>query len=729
MGGIGKTAIALEYCCRHKNDYACRWWINAENENGIIEAYRALAATAALAVANKPDAKPEEIIAAVKHWLQECDNWLLIFDNAEPLFPAKGGSIAKTLRHYLPGQSDGRRHVLITSRNPNWQEVAASITVDVFTDKEASEFFRNRTGLEPDEAQRQLSEELGHLALALEQAAAYITANGKSYDGYLKLLRQNRPKMLRQFPGKMDNSVKPVYETWSLSIEKIKSANESAWQLLNLCAFFAADDIQLDWLGKGVKHLPEPLASRITDEGDRDEMTAALRNYSLITPQDDGAISLHRLVQEVVREALGEERDKWRDYCLAVLDECRFFDFSTVELRREFQQLARHIEAICGHGETTEQETLGNLYDFLGYGFNQFADYDTALFWYDQALTISEKVLGLEHPDTATSYNNIGAVYKMQSDYGKALEFLGKALAIREKVLELENPTTATTYSSIGTVYHAQSDYGKALEFHCKALTIHEKVLGREHPDTARTYHNIASTYNAWSDYDKALEFYNKALAIREEVLGKEHPDTAITYNDIAGLYEEQGQFTKALELHNKALAIKKKVLGQAHPSTATSYNNIAHVYSTLADYDKALEFYGKASAILEKVLSEEHPDTARTYNNIGLVYYAQSDYGKALEFYNKALGSQEKVVGMEHPDTATTHNNIACVYEAQGDYAKALGEFLKAYRVVVAKLGEGNPLTQTVKRNMKSAYEKTSNPQAFDEWLRQALAAPSTPE
>jgi tetratricopeptide (TPR) repeat protein len=50
-------------------------------------------------------------------------------------------------------------------------------------------------------------------------------------------------------------------------------------------------------------------------------------------------------------------------------------------------------------------------------------------------LEIFEKVLGKEHPYTATSYNNIGEVYRTQGDYTKALEYYFKALAIVEKVL------------------------------------------------------------------------------------------------------------------------------------------------------------------------------------------------------------------------------------------------------------------------------------------------------
>lgn len=42
---------------------------------------------------------------------------------------------------------------------------------------------------------------------------------------------------------------------------------------------------------------------------------------------------------------------------------------------------------------------------------------------------------GEDHPDVATTYNNLGNVYQSQGDYAKALEYHEKALRIRLKVL------------------------------------------------------------------------------------------------------------------------------------------------------------------------------------------------------------------------------------------------------------------------------------------------------
>ena len=73
------------------------------------------------------------------------------------------------------------------------------------------------------------------------------------------------------------------------------------------------------------------------------------------------------------------------------------------------------------------------------------------------ALAIYEKVLGAEHPDIATSYNNIGAVYVHQGDYSKALEYFFKALAIREKVFGPEHQYTKSVSEKILNVTYKMS--------------------------------------------------------------------------------------------------------------------------------------------------------------------------------------------------------------------------------------------------------------------------------
>ena len=614
LGGVGKTQVALEYAYRHIDEYEYIWWVNAA-EDTILASFYSFAKDRKI-ISEEAKEEASTIIKAVRDWMLRHDNWLFIYDNAEGMDKTKDG---REFKEYLPQQNIGRRHVLITSRKKNWSQRATVIPLDVFSPDEAFDFLTSRTGLPCDKYQEELAKKLGYLSLALAQAGAYISNNSNcNYKEYLVLLDEYQLGLLEDSPDEI--SKQSVNATWDISFKEIKK--ESSRVLLNLCAFLAPDNIRCEWFTAASEVLPESLQEAVSNKREFNKVITELTKYSLVDCKDN-VINIHRLVQEVIRDSLKEEeKTKWRNYCVSILNKFRFTDFSTAKYRADFLTLAPHIDSVT-NGVSSDDATVevSQLYHFLGRGFDELANYPQALEWYGKALNICEKTLGEEHPDTAATYNNIGRVYRTQGSYERALEYLRKALNTYEKALGKEHPYTAATYNNMATVYDAKADYKRALEYYGKALNIREDVLGKRHPDTATTYHNMAATYSVQGDYERALEYYRKALNIREDVSGKEHPDTATTYNNIGGVYHAKGDYICALEYHRKDLNISEKVLGKDHPDTATAYNNIATVYGAKGDYDCALEWYQKSLSVLIKVLGDEHPLTKKVSENTKTTY------------------------------------------------------------------------------------------------------------
>jgi tetratricopeptide (TPR) repeat protein len=72
-------------------------------------------------------------------------------------------------------------------------------------------------------------------------------------------------------------------------------------------------------------------------------------------------------------------------------------------------------------------------------------------------LAIYERVFGTEHPDTASSYNNIGWVYYSLGEYDMAFEYFIKALTIDEKVFGIQHPMTKIIQENIEAVKSKRS--------------------------------------------------------------------------------------------------------------------------------------------------------------------------------------------------------------------------------------------------------------------------------
>ena len=188
--------------------------------------------------------------------------------------------------------------------------------------------------------------------------------------------------------------------------------------------------------------------------------------------------------------------------------------------------------------------------------------YDRAIPLAERALAIWEKALGPEHPDVATSLNNLALLYKAKGDYARAEPLYQRALAIREKALGPEHPDVAESLNNLAVLYNAKGDYARAEPLYQRALAIREKALGPEHPDVANSLNNLAALYEEKRDYARAEPLFQRALAIREKALGPDHPDVATSLSNLALLYEARGEVAKAIGLEERAQEILEHNLG-----------------------------------------------------------------------------------------------------------------------------------------------------------------------
>ena len=268
---------------------------------------------------------------------------------------------------------------------------------------------------------------------------------------------------------------------------------------------------------------------------------------------------------------------------------------------------------------------------------------DSSTLAYSRALanfeTIAETqllLLGGDHPDYATTLNDIGYCHSCLGNYGKALEYYQKAAEIRSSALGADHPDYATTLNNIGGCYSELGDFPRALEYHMKAAGIRSSALGESHPDYAASLNNIGACYSAQGDFSKALEYYRQSSDILKAVLGEDHPDYAASINNIGYCHSRLGDFGKALEYYQRSSDIIKAAVGEDNPDYATSINNVGYCHSRLGDYEKALALYQRSLDIRRAFLGERHPDCVDPLRGIGICEMNLNDYQSATEVFNE---------------------------------------------------------------------------------------------
>lgn len=693
LRGVGKTTLAAAYADTHRSDYRATWWIRAQTEATLRADLAGLGVRLNWVAA---DEKEEPALAAVMERLvHEGEGLLLVYDNAVD---------AAGLKPYLP--RGGAARVLVTSNAHAWRGVAATVEIRLWPSTIGADYLVARTGREAERAAAEsLSEALGGLPLAHEQAAAYCERLDMSFDDYRRRFETTPVKYLddaRHASAEYHDGL-TVAKTFALAIEKAARLHPAAEPLIVHAALLAAEPIPLYLFAEGREAFGEPLGSALADDG-LIEAVATLRAFALVdrdTVIDERAPSittdclrLHRLVREVAAtrregEALDDARRVLVEAMAEVYPEDTYNEPTTWPRARRLDALALALVGAATLPKGTDAQARHLLDGLASYRESALAAYAQAQLLYERALAISETVHGPEHCETAMSLNNLALLIKIQGEFATARPLMERALAIREKVLGPGHPDTAASLNNLALLLQEQGDLAGAQPLAERALAIKEKILGPKHPDTATGLNNLARLLQAQGDLAGARPLFERSLAIRESIVGPEHPTTATGLNNLALLLHIQGDLAGARPLYERALAIREAVLGPEHPDTATSLNNVAAVLKGQGDLAGARPLYERSLAICEKVLGPQYPDTAMSLNNLAVLLQAQGDLADAQRLFERALAIYEKVFGPEHPDTALGLNNLANLLRDRGDLVSARPLIERALAIDQKVLGD----------------------------------------
>ena len=615
-------------------------------------------------------------------------------------FQPVGGFPLLMVEALLTSRLEGHGHVLFTSRNRDLSRLGTLLEIPPMAADEGVRLLLR--GYDVNDIQQahhdaalRIVNRLGQLALAIDQAAAYIKYKRMPLDrlgDFLTTYEAERRRILSYTPKKFWEYRKmqsqgqaehiSAFTTWEMSFQQLGSGDEP-WKkveahFLTLSAFFAPTSIteslfryyyegygsKVEWIQKfsladGDEGDEEDEKSgklsssggshgtwdsdRYWDIVDKSAELSLLQSVSPGTGQQGASFSLHPLIRDWLQLRMKEkERPKYTQEAIKVLVCCVKADEIRSTSLEERTALITHMDMSLSNDEKIlePQDRLGcNVANCKAAG------------WY-------------------------ASFYAIQERYRTSESLFRRLVETLKSKLSEEHPLTLVNMSNLAMILQENGKYEEADSIHRQTLRLMKKVLGENHVDTLISMHNLASLLSERRKFEEAESLCRQTIKLRETELGSQHPDTlssiSILAGILAGILRNRKKYEEAEELRRSTLLTQETVLGKEHPLTLSTMGKLAAVLQDQKKYDEAEQIYRSLLMTQEMVLGKEHPLTLSIMNNLAVLLQNQKKYDEAEQIQRSTLMTQEMVLGKEHPNTLTTMSNLVALLLDQKRYDEA---------------------------------------------------------
>jgi tetratricopeptide (TPR) repeat protein len=727
MGGLGKTELVTQYATQYQDHYDGIIWFNARQRFLAAEVFELFTLKFGLEI---PQTQGEKLLTLQEQvawcWLQYPKTQkpvLIVVDDLTDLTQLQDVVSPET-----------RFRVLITTRqqhlDPNSIQERA---LEVLSPPIALELLQKQLGKnhqrivnEPETA-TQICEFLGNLPLGIILVGSYLTTDlGLSLTQMLERLQKR----------KLAETALQKRETINQNQLGIKAAFNLTWETLDtqtqyLGAFlslFSPQFILWDLVVWVIELEVENEEKQLiwTEE----ELTTSKKrlyqvNFLQTGQESPEAYTIHNLVRLFLQEQLAEIGEKQpileRTFITFMIFVAKRLPQSPTSQDIEiFQLFVVHWEDLGKRLiDEINQETAAEnnlpvsmladeifwVFEGLGRFYQGQGLYQVAEFWYQQLVKVCQTVFTGDHPDVATSLNNLAYFYKSQGRYSEAEPLYLDALEMRKRLFTGDHPAVATSLNNLAGLYDSQGKYSEAEPLYLDALEMTKRLFTGDHPDVASSLNNLAFLYHKQGKYSKAEPLYLDALEMTKRLFTGDHPNVATSLNNLAFLYKSQGRYSEAEPLYLEALEMKKRLFTGDHPDVATSLNNLAVLYYSQGKYSEAEPLYLDALEMKKRLFTGDHPNVATSLNNLASFYYSQGKYSEAEPLYLDALEMTKRLFTGDHPNVATSLNNLAILYRNQGKYSEAEPLYLDALEMTKRLFTGGHPDVATSLNNLASLY------------------------
>lgn len=705
MGGVGKTAIAIEYAHRFRSDYDLIWWIPSDQLPSVRSSLADLAGR--LDLETPPAAGIDGAITAVLDALRRGEpytRWLLVFDNADQ---------PEVINDLIPR---GPGDVLVTSRNHRWQAVIDTVPMDVFLRHESMDFLRKRvpradlTDVEAD----QLAEKLGDLPLALEQAGAMLSETGIPADEYMRLLDVHVSGIMAE--GKSPDYPLTMTAAWKVSVAALRDQSR-ALELLRCCAFFGPEPIPRYVFRLGSQPTGSAVSEVISNPITMATAIGELGRYALVTV-DSGTVKVHRLIQALLRDDLSDEQQAYyRGEAHRILAAAAAADPDDKRTWPRFRELLPHVNAEFTELPKSHDPNVRELARRTMRYLYQSGDYQSALTLTERFIEQWTKDSGADSPDVLAAQRHLGNIHRYLGNYAESYRVTEEALAAARRVLGEDDPTTLSLRASFGADLRAQGRFREALALDRESQGLYVQNYTAADARTLRFQSGLALDLGLNSAYQESKDLYDQVFRGMSATERSTPADVLGALIGLSWTLRLLGQFREAYDVGQEAREYGQdpEGLGPEHIATVRSVTAWTVVARKIPlKRQEALELGRETLARAARQFGVDHPDTLAVEISICNLLRASTDefHSEALDLAQSIADRCPHIYGPEHPYTYGCLSNLGLMKRATGDPGGACELDQRAIEGLTRTLGSGHHFTLSVAMNLASDYAQLGRPE-----------------
>lgn len=733
MGGIGKTAIALEIArVMHIRGLEV-FWIQASLGGDVQAGLRQIALQLSTSEARTRDVAAGLLNSTDAAWesLHARETpWLLVFDSADD--PAE---IERALGPgWLEGSTTGA--VLVTTRQGNaefWPPETRFEKLDALTPDAGSEMLLalsrtlNPSSTECDAAHA-LSERLGGIPLALRLAGLCISQplsplNGiQAFHGALdkdfhRVVDRAADTSLR--PRADNNARELVMQTWEVSLDALEQQGIAhVRSIMRLLSCWASRPVPRDLISPKIM-----LRTHGTDGGpwtDRivERALTALHAVGLIEVVHESAtvrpvehnahyhwadetrthqcVVVHPLVAEV--NAAHLEHSPGRAHTWAAAARClRAIKgmWGTASAAGYCQLVFPHLASLVGRLPGTLDDAFEITVDTHTYLSKYLAlsgQYETG---YDSSMRLHQRQEDFRSNDTTRfliKFDHAEWAWRM-SRLDEADVLAADACRLAETSVGSDS-FLGLMARELAIAIHAERGFLESGEKMARKLC--EELEGRPNlvQLSMQARHHLATILRESGRLEEAEEHSRLAVELMTHKIAPPFT-SAVIRHELAVILWHRGHLHQALDLLREVLRLQQNILPPWHPSILITRYDVASIHAIMGNQMRALIDFTDIQLIEQETLGRTHRNTLQTKHQIGQILVelkeldqAESTLREVMEGY-LAEGLQDRSA-----DVLSTEHELVHIQAQRGKYRNAHHEWRKILTEERKSLGTDHPST-----------------------------------